>query len=76
MAVAGAEEVYVRRKETTEIDVGMDFCPGTRFDGIGVVGNEIEVGMESVEEVDVGEGIARWVRDELRSCRKEMLDIG
>jgi hypothetical protein len=76
VAVAGAEEVDVRREKTAEIDVRVDFCPGTGFDGIGVVGNEIEVGMELVEEVDVGEGIARWVRDELRSCREEMLDIG
>ena len=39
----------MRGKETVEIDVRVDFCSRTGFDGICSVGNEFEIRVELVE---------------------------
>ena len=75
MAITCAEEVDVRGEEGREIDVGMDFCARAGSYWVGFYSNEFKVGMELVEVVDVGEGIAWGLRSEVRAGGEELLDF-
>lgn len=75
MAVTCAEEVDVGGVEGPEIDVWVDFCARTGYYGVGFCGDELEVGVELVEAVDVGEGVARGLGSEVRTGGQELLEF-